>query len=397
MNVVWLMRGIPDLENIAPFAHILLSQGHKVLCVSEDWSYGDALDHHIIKWLLTNHSGKFSFEGTKGAQRRPREVVSDCQLILLDWGPGLKAGLTSAIKRRIFGLKTSSLRDEYIALAVLNNIKTVCLPHGFNTRYVSETRKINKIRKIKRFLFRESYIEDYSDRSVFDLYVFSSKKHMQISLDTYNMRGVNSTFLPPIKFAAWWRAIEHESLASSSLTSVVSKSTPRRLAFCNPKWKNNIDQELIDKIFSEIHCHWDGDIFILEHPRAGVSNATYNQARLANEHNNIRIIAEGFNTVRQHCDVVIDFGTSIAIDALLDGTSVIYPLFADPNGSIVEHLEGALICRSFDDLRLNISKAGADMTCSGVTAYLQVEHGFEATCKMVNGAILRGVLNPSQQ
>jgi hypothetical protein len=93
---------------------------------------------------------------------------------------------------------------------------------------------------------------------------------------------------------------------------------------------------------------------VFTHPREGVSDPTSSMESLASQ-NKLQIISGYRPDILLKSRCVIDFGTSMAIDALLRGLAVIFPNYAQNNDQLLAGMSSVIVCDSFSEVQKALS------------------------------------------
>lgn len=331
-----MVRGIPDIDNISPLIYRILDLGHTVT-VFLDSEARTLFDHPIVVYLASLEGVVLCDYINRSSDVNDLKVFLErSDLLLCDWGPGIPLTVTQKMKNLLLN-RGYSFRQKCLRVAMDRGIRLIAFPHGYNTREDVKTKNNNKGRALLNTLNFSRVIEDYSDRGVFDLFVFNNDAYRVICEKYYNMSRVTTKVIGPFKYAKWWLDILRENVYPDVKTG--STSCLEVVIFL-PKWANNVDSLKVDELMMKLSLLNGFNFIFKEHPRPGVSVLTDKMRSLVNRVEGFTVSSQDSRVLLEMVDVVIDFGSSISLDALVQSTPVIYPEYVQTNTSILSRFEG---------------------------------------------------------
>ena len=342
-----------DVDHCSPLVFDLLDKGHSVGIIGltafpmpEDlrirWlSKFQNFQIHKFKLMPRNkgisnqHSGAISFP-----KKLFREVVFNwlfalCFLILgkydcviFTWG-----------RPRAKGFQ----RQLFKAAQTLGRL-AICIPHGQNI-YINYDVNHALREKFKA----TSKWPDFSDRDEFDAYVVQTDRHriqhIEWGMNPEKVRAWGSLRFDP----EWIRT--NSRLYPDDNSPKTCETDELAVVFFLPHWRYNVDEdsciELIQRIMDLRHIA----LQVKGHTRGDrLSPQTIKQLE---QHSNCNLDSQFESTpLIDWADVVINFGSSIALEAVVKHLPVIYPSFLHDNVTIFDNCNYVFDCRNYEDVIL---------------------------------------------
>ncbi len=354
MNILWLVRGVPDLDNISPIIYKLLIAGYRIEVVLDFDDPSEILTHPILKFL--DRSEAFFIVNSLNRKSPYCQIMSYLDsmvfdMLICDWGEGIPHSL---LHRAVYFLRSRkiSYRQKWLMAAKSAGLRLVAFPHGYNTRIDIKTKSNNVLRSVLNRLNISMTIEDYSDRSIFDLYIFNNQYYREVCTKYYKMSKVSTEVIGPFKYSQWWLDVLSREVYSDlvNVTREKDNDCELRMAFFIPKWANNVNMKLVDEFVERLQSFNKIKVFFQKHPRKGVSEPTDVITSAIENIDSFSLSCKDSRQILYEVDLVIDFGSSIALDALVQGIPVIYPVYTQSNTSILSDLPGVYELYSYSDL-----------------------------------------------
>lgn len=230
------------------------------------------------------------------------------------------------------------LRGHLFSAAKRMGIPTFCVPHGC---MIYLNYDINDhIREIKH---KTGKWPDFSDRSHFDFYVVQSPFHRKQSIDWG--QDPNKTF-------AWGSARFYPKWAEKNLEicpPFFANKNDRdriRVVFMLPHWDYNVNKnKSLDLIFELAAKTWIY-LVVKDHTR-GSGGLSLKLAKELNMMPNVEAkVEENSPALIKWSDVVINFGSSIGVEALLMDKELVNPVYLHTNETIFERTGACHIAES---------------------------------------------------
>jgi len=211
--------------------------------------------------------------------------------------------------------------------AIQQKTPTIVLPHGLN---IFKNYDINN--SISERKKNSGNWPDFANRDIFDVYVVQSERHKKWCIDWGQS---------PEKVEVWGSARFYPpwSALNLKLCGDMKRNIPKNLmkvVFFLPHWSYNVKVEkvitLLDKISSLSYVH----LFIKGHTR-GSGTILDEHIKAIGQKNNIEFdVKEHSPQLISYSDIVINFGSSIAIDALNMDTPSIHAPYLHSNRTIFD-------------------------------------------------------------
>lgn len=340
-----------DVDHCAPLAFDLLSRGHAVGIIgltafplSEDLRVQRLAQFskfriHSFKLLPRNtgisnqHSGALSFP-----KKVFRELVFNWALavtflvlqryevIIFTWGRPRAKGF----QRRIFNASRT--------LGLL----AICIPHGQNI-YLNYD--VNQA--LRRQYNASRQWPNFSDRDGFDAYVVQTDRHRIQHIDW----GMN-----PAKVHAWGSLRFDPEWVKTNTTLYNAEHSPKikreqelAVVFFLPHWRYNVDESACIELIRRIADLSNICLQVKGHTRGDrLSPETIRQLR---QNPNCNLDSDFESTpLLDWADVAINFGSSIALEAVVKDIPVIYPSFLHENQTIFDDCGYVFDCMNHDEV-----------------------------------------------
>ena len=228
-------------------------------------------------------------------------------------------------------------------------IPNVCLPHGQNIFL-----NLDVNHQLRSNYTLTGHWPDFSPRNEYDLYIVQTKHHR----DTHIAWGMD-----PKKIEAWgsmrftpsW--IDHHSgLLGPYSKLVATQETKVKVVFFVPHWHYNVDSEDTIKLMKTIAKLDHVLLAIKGHTRGdAVEGSDYSDL---NNFKNVDPDAKAASpSLIAWADLVINFGSSIALEAIVTNKCVINPAFLHTNRTVFDKSGAVYDASSISDVVELIEKA----------------------------------------
>jgi len=239
--------------------------------------------------------------------------------------------------------RAKGFQRQLFKAAKLLSIPTVCIPHGQNIYINYDVNK--QLRKQYNELGRWP---DFSERNEFSAYVVQSERHRQQHID-WGMAPDKICSWGSLRFDPLWISVNSELYAPCE--PHVSSDADRMLSivFFLPHWRYNVDEslsaELIKLVLDQVQCQ-----FIVKGHTRG-DRLTKDMLKILESYDNIDLDSQKESTpLIDWSDVVINFGSSIAIEAIVKRKYVIYPSYLHSNETIFDDKCCVFNCKNPNDI-----------------------------------------------
>jgi|TARA_Y100000294_G_scaffold68314_1_gene64698 hypothetical protein len=211
--------------------------------------------------------------------------------------------------------------------AIQRMIPSIVLPHGYNIYLNYELNQ-----HIKNIIKSTGKFPDHSSRNNFSTYVVQTKRHMNWSVDWGHEKDKLEVW-GSARFCPEWSKKNLE-LCKTMKNSIPSHLT--KVVFFLPHWRYNVKIDDVMKLLNKIQLLDSIYLFIKGHTRGGGSINKDNKHKLSHSKNIVINAPEHSPQLIDFCDIVINFGSSIAIDALNIGTPIIHTPYLHTNKTIFD-------------------------------------------------------------
>lgn len=342
MKLVFHLRHFNDVDHISPVIWECLESGDDVTAVILNLNF-DATSDPRLNHLRTHSrfdmqsidqflgvdrgSALFRLEG-----RNPEGWISDKIRRVLQ-----KTGASTAWIQPIlndldpdvcvfeWGPPDSPSHAEFFNAAEQLGIPKVALPHGLNI-YLNED-----IHPWRAKVFEQGK-EPFASRSAFDAYVTQSEYdrrqegRLGIEPDIHHVLG-SARYYPE------WQAINEDLYDAYRATGETDGKL--RVVFMLPHWKYYVDEETTLNLISELADRDWIYLVVKEHTRGDSLPEDLDDRLVEQENTAVEAETDSVSLIKWS-DVVINFGSSIGIEALLQEKHNVNPSYLHENTTIFD-------------------------------------------------------------
>jgi len=368
VNYLIVFRTSPDVDHMAPLAWKLLEEGETVHGVMSA-GYDVAGDHRLA--LLRRHTRFRLHELRPSGASRANRIAGRARatlpyalwmlrrhrvrLVAVEWGYGLPAGYDrlrtpagAAVVLRSLGASLlrgdapQQPRASFIYAARLLQIPVVCLPHGLSV-------KLDPIPNEEVAALVASGELDFSNRNRFAAYVLNTEHHRRIHLDL--ARGdpdVMQTW-GSLRWAPDWFELNRRHAPPFQWPGDAGDRV--RVVFMVPKWRNRVDAPATVELVRRIQAVEGVSMAVMGHPRsAGGADSDPLRADSGIDWQRIHDLT-GLNSVSviREADVVVDVGSSIGLEVVLQGKVLLNPAYLHEIETLFDTISGAAVIANCAD------------------------------------------------
>ncbi len=338
VNILFLLNTFNDVDHIAPIIWKTVSEGDtaRVVFLNEYDHKGD----YRLNWIretydLPIHSFPFAYRATEAKSRFLKTIRE------LFWGRKFakrflrRFDITSCVFE--WGDASSrGLRGQFFTAATQLDIPTFAVPHGCNI-YLNMGVNAHLL-NIKQ---RTGRWPDFSSRSAFDAYVLQSPYHLKNTIESHGQDPTKTFAWGSTRFFPGWAAMNLD--ICPPFVPAKDDGGRTKVVLMLPHWDYNVDQsrciELIDRLVSLDWLY----VLIKDHTR-GTGGLSDSLRQTYNSLPNAEASVPGHSpSLIEYSDVVINFGSSIGVEALLQGKPLIYPRYLHTNETIYDSTKAAQI------------------------------------------------------
>jgi len=190
---------------------------------------------------------------------------------------------------------------------------------------------------------------DFSDRDFCTKYVVQSPEHKKENIE-YGINPNKLLVLGSARFCEEWASINYDLLCKNSDFNVTGSFT---VLFFLPHWDYNVRRERCISLLEQISMIENVHLEVKAHTR-GTGALNSHETNLLSVRSNVEISDESIHSTQlvSRADVVVNFGSSIAFEALRQGKPVINPTYLHDNQTFFD-CSGAVIDTKDDISTLN--------------------------------------------
>ena len=247
--------------------------------------------------------------------------------IIFTWGRPMAKG----IQRRVFQAATHL------------GLPTICIPHGQNIyiNYDVNTDICDIHRSSGRW-------PDFSDRNHFTQYIVQTERHRQQHID-WGMDPNKVSAWGSLRFDPNW---VHKNLSfypQESFPVIRENSNLLRIVFFLPHWRYNVDSDKTLNLLKAILARSDGYLIIKGHTRGDKIDQFMRLQLDSYDNVEINSVCESTPLI-DWADVIVNFGSSIALEAIVRNKQIIYPSYLHSNQTIFDGQQCVKECKSIDEV-----------------------------------------------
>jgi hypothetical protein len=373
MSYLLVFRTYPDIDHMAPLAWTLLEAGEEVHAVMSP-GYDPAGDHRL-RFLAGYPAFQLHEVWPEPGASVPGVLRSTVfhaawiivrhrvRVVAVEWGYGLRpgyehlrslAGVRDVLRSVARSLRLAPRRHPYqtrtnflVAARVLGRA-TVCLPHGLSIKLDAESNA-----ELQRAVARGTL--DWRDRNRFSAYVLNTEHHRRIHVqhaggDPEVMQTWGSLRWSPAWFEINRRLVPPVPWPGEDDGRV-------KVVLMVPKWRNRVDRAAVVELVERLQEHPACSLAIKGHPRPADGSSDPLRSAPGVDWSRIHDVGHVDSVALiAAADVVIDVGSSIGIEVVLQGRALVNPshlhelrtLFDEIPGSCVRAESAAEVLRYLD-------------------------------------------------
>ena len=297
------------------------------------------------KWYAIKRNGQSVFG------KLHRRFYFDCSYEM-DW---LREKNISAV---VFEWNTPTGRGEilerifYAAKGL--GIPTFSIPHGCNIYMNSD------IHEGYRRNMSKGRLPNFANRNEFDYYVVQSRYHLEHFV-RFGMQRAKIQAWGSTRFYPEWQQTNLKLCGEFHPKKDVNERL--KVVFMLPHWNYNVQKQKTLKLLDEISLKDWVQLVIKDHTRgsAGLLPLDYQEKYNAKDNVEVDVGAHSPALIRW-ADVVINFGSSIGIEALLQEKTLIHPGYLHSNWTIFDETGAALLANDSNDVIEYLNKLHEGVT-----------------------------------
>ena len=237
-------------------------------------------------------------------------------VVIFEWGnPDMKGEIFEKILKVSKGL----------------GITTLSLPHGLNIYLNSDMHSvyINKIKK--------GILPDFDPWNTYDKIIVQSVFHANHMI-RFGIRSDKVEVWGSTRFSPEWQEVNKHLY--DSFVSEKNSENKVKIVFMMPHWIYNVDKEKTIELIRELSQNLSIHLVIKDHTRGDTGTFPTKEKYLLSKNNNIEFNSSVSSTALINwSDIIINFGSSIGLEAIYQGKIIIYPCYLHKNETIHDTLD----------------------------------------------------------
>jgi len=361
VSFLFVLRVSPDVDHLSPVMWKLLEEGEEVHAIVTGGYDADS-DYRLAYLRRYERYHLRVVEGVAGERRRISNLLRDnvvaaglylirhrVSLVVVEWGSGVPEGLDRPFTRvwlrwvlgegkrlaTIEGRPSPGLtRNDFMNAAKLLRRPLVCLPHGLNV-------KLDAITTKEAETLRERP-HQWPDRNRFDAYVLNTEHHRQWHLDY----AIGDPAVMQTWGSARWDPVwaELNRSIAKPFEWPGGRRSLLRVVFMVPKWEKRVDAAAVVGLVAALQSLDFVSLAIKQHPRPedGSIEPLRTDSRLdwSRIHD---VSAVDSVPLIEAADVVIDVGSSIGIEVLMQGKVLVNPTYLHEITTLFDQITGSCV------------------------------------------------------
>jgi hypothetical protein len=360
VSYAFVFRAYPDVDHMVPLAWRLVEDGEEVHAVVSP-GYDAAKDHHL-RYVSRYPNLHVTELGGGRVATHLRGTLPYALLFMLrkrvkvvhvEWGYGLpegyekllsprgiKAVARSLVRSLLHGGDPQQVRTSFIVAARLLGRSTVCLPHGLNV-------KLDAIIS-SEVLASGANGYDWRDRNRFSAYVLNTADQLDWHLD--NAKGDPSVMHAwgSLRWAPEWVEVNRRLAPPFEWPERAGGRV--KVTFMVPKWKNRVDKDAAVSLVKMLQARDDVSLAIKGHPRPEDGAADPLHADPEVDWTRIHDVSKVDSVpLIGASDIVIDVGSSIGIEVLMQGKVLLNPTYVHELTTMFDDIPGCCVVANSED------------------------------------------------
>jgi hypothetical protein len=367
VSYLFVFRTYPDVDHMAPLAWKLLEQGEEVHAIVSP-GYDASADHRLELLRGYRRYHEHSVEPAHG----PRVIASalafvrmtlpyaiafvarkNVRLVAVEWGYGLREGYDrlASVRGAVAVLRSLGRsfarawrgdprqpRTSYLIAARLLGRATVCLPHGLSIKLDAVSATADK-----------GKVFDWSDRNRFDAYVLNTEHHRRWSVEHAKGDPQVMQTWGSLRWSPEWFELNRR-LAPPFDWPEPTGERQLKVVLMTPKWRNRVHGERVVSMVKRIQGLDFVSLAIKGHPRPEERRNDPLRVDPEIDWNRIHdVTGEDSVSVIRAADVIIDVGSSIGIETVMQNKVLMNPRYVHELTTFFDVIPGTCVCPDDDD------------------------------------------------
>lgn len=341
MSYAFVFRAYPDVDHMAPLAWKLLEEGEEVHAILSPGLRADR-DHRLD--LLRRYPRLRVHDAGARPWRRSLPWAlwllarHRVRVVCVEWGYGLRPGFERPWSRawtvdlaRALARSVRRRRDPHqvrvnavVAARVLGRAP-VCLPHGLSVKLTGAPG------------WDETF--DWRDRNRFAAYVLNTEHHRRWILESAGGDPSVMQTWGSLRWAPEWAALNRRLARPYEWPR---DGRPLRVVFMVPKWGNNVDGDAVLDLVRRLQDLEQVSLVVKGHPRPedGSADPLRDDPEVDPTRVHDGTAADSVSLIAA-CDVVIDVGSSIGLEAVTQDRLLVNPSYLHGVTTLFDDVPGS--------------------------------------------------------
>ena len=367
---------------MAPVVWACIERGDFAL-VGFEQPYAYADDYRLQLLLRNARCELYRFAGVESrntltrtlsrARWRPgslRRILRDERVdaCFFEWGPGIPEAMDRSLvyrlRRRRAAVRYRSrlltdivdelltpLRLSLLLACQAAGIPAIALPHGISTKM-----EVTYNPKLRLMAEQHGGVLPLGDRNAFTVWVHNTRRERELSVTVNGMRPEIAQVWGSLRFSPEWMQVMRRECPPARLPDL--NRGQRRLVFFLPKWRNNVDRRATLELLGQLSKRRDLQLVLKEHPRTGTSELLDAELETLIRQPNVHRAASGDHSgaLVTAADVIIDIGSGMALEAVLQKRHLIYPVYLHTNRLALDEWGGCLFARDLEEVHSHLDQ-----------------------------------------
>jgi CDP-glycerol glycerophosphotransferase (TagB/SpsB family) len=345
-SVLFVVNYFNDIDHNAPLMERLAQQGDKVilLCLTKYSLFSDQRIKRLLK-LKTFHLLRLRLlPRTSGSSNEKTGSLNILQKLFREL---IFSRFFSIAILRHFAVthcvftwgrpRAKGFQRQIFIAAKCLKVPTLCLPHGQN---IYKNYDVNTY--LRNLNQNGSGWPDFSSRDEFDKYVVQTPRHRRMLLD-WGMNPEKVLALGSMRFDEKW--IKQNAALYPPINIFQDEDENLKVVFFLPHWRYNVDEDSTIQLIAKIAAV-PGIVLVVKGHTRGDSIDQRRYAHLSQYDHLIMEADHDSSPLIRWADVIINFGSSIAIEAIALRKPVINPAYLHTNHTVFDDTEAVLTTHS---------------------------------------------------
>lgn len=333
-NILFLLRTYNDIDHIVPVIWKAAKLGHKPFFLFVDDDY---LDDYRIRFVVSTGAEALCCESIRWYHQRlrrwliPRWVrrVTDRLVAQMLGRRFLLRHEVAVLASEWSGAFGREMAEYFLHPARSLGLRRVSLPHGYFI-WTNDTINIHEAN-----LWQQARKKpDFTDRNTFSSYVVQNLEAKRFKIDR-GMSSGNVKVLGSARFCPEWFDINTRLIFDTC--PELPAGNMLRILFFVPDWTYNVDRQACVNLLEQLAC-LEEVLLVVKTNTRGTGALTPDEKSRFSDKINVKFAGHSKHSpclIRQ-ADAIINFASSIGLEALLQGKPVCSPRYLNANGTIFD-------------------------------------------------------------